>query len=267
MTTEFADKAVNSRWWGSFDLPRGDWSCWTVGQLKFYICSDSKEWSIAWSRAGYALNTDVSYQLGGCPPVESDSIERSRFIAGGDSTLLDLDLQLADRAMVARPETPIFIAVGECVNLYISSGIWLQCRVADKILVDIPVNRPSDTWFGPNTTEGELCYFSLTRARTSQSEVTVYPHRATTKVTVVNQSENLLRIERLRVPTQLLNLYSNDQAELVTDSLTYNLKASGTKTEIKIERLSELDGVSCVSSARIQDHDNLVTEAFSRIFS
>src|SRR5690625_5517561 len=76
--------------------------------------------------------------------------------------------------------------------------------------MEIPTKILSDTWFGPNTQMGTLCYASKTYTRSSRQEVTPRPHRAVTPVTVRNQSEELLSIDKLSIPVPHLALYGRD---------------------------------------------------------
>ena len=51
--------------------------------------------------------------------------------------------------------------------IYVSTPLWVRVDVHDppQFLQEIPVIRPSDTWFGPSTREGELGYAGRTHGR------------------------------------------------------------------------------------------------------
>ena len=256
----------DKQWWGRTEIPVGSQCCWQIGELRLFARHALHEWHFLWVRDGNPMQSEVSFDHEKSEIPDSKDLEQARFVLSDESSELELGIQLADRAMVARPEIPVFIPVGESAALYVSTGIWLQMKVDGKPLLDIPVNRPSDTWFGPNTREGELCYFSLTRARTSNSEINSYPHRSTTSVTVVNDSAEMLRIERLRVPTQFLNLYLNHKQELVTDELIYTLDRKGSDAELKIVPVPVSSDLIRVAESRMEQGDGLVTHTLSRLF-
>lgn len=255
-----------SKWWGDIELPEESWCRWQLGEMQLLAWHSEFEWRFAWTRDADPLRGEVRFDLGQCEVPESDTLDQARFVIGKKSSLLQINLQLADRAMVARPEIPVSVPAGEAANLLVSTGIWLQLSVNGSRLLDLPVNRASDTWFGPNTREGEMCYFCLTRARTTQSGMPTYPHRATTPIRVVNNSSEMLRIERLRVPTPMLALYENERGEFVTESLTYQLDTKSTDAVLEIDAMPGTGNDTLLSTARQSREDGKVTEALSRLF-
>jgi len=100
--------------------------------------------------------------------------------------------------------------------------------------MDMPVYRPSDTWFGENTRVGEMCYFSRTRAHTNATETINAPHKVVTPITVINRSTESVKIERIRVPVINLGLYTNSNGEFVTNSLSMVLRENSKETTIGI---------------------------------
>ena len=264
-STSSSDEA-DSKWWGEFEIPEKSWCRWQLGQIQLLVWRSAFEWRFAWTRDADPLQSHVDVQMGGCEVPESDTLEQARYVIGSISSKLRIDLQLADRAMVARPEIPVYVPAGDSANLLVSTGIWLQFSVNGSKLLDLPVNRASDTWFGPNTREGEMCYFCLTRARTVKSDLQTYPHRATTPVKVVNNSSEMLRIERLRVPTPILALYKDENGEFETESLVYRLVARSSDAVLEIDSSSTDGHYVLLSTPRQARDDRNLTEALSRLF-
>lgn len=231
-----------SQWWGEFEIPKDAWCSWQISLLHLYINRKANEWHIAWRRDEDPLSTELSCQLKDSEAPDLDITESARFIISGTHLGFSLELALADRPVVARPDVPVSVPPGERATLFVSSGIWIQPTVSGSPLLDIPIYRPSDTWYGPNTREGELCYFSLTRARTIAQEATVYPHRATTPITVINRSDEILRIERIRVPMPLLGLYLDKGGNFVTNSTTLTLNPDAEETRMQVEDINKQNG-------------------------
>lgn len=259
---------MKTDWWGNFEIPSETWCKWQISQLSLYVWHSDLDWQFAWERNKDPVpEADAHrFESSSISPPDSNTLEQARFVIGGKQGKVELRLQLADRAMIARPEVPMFVPIGESATLYVSTGIWIQIVISDKVLLDIPVYRPSDTWFGLNTRVGELCYFSLTRARTNRSDVAKYPHRATTPITVINQCDEMLRIERLRVPAPFLTLFVNEEGELVTEGLEYRLEKNRIESMVNIEKNEHIKGYTELNRPREKGDHNFFTETISKIF-
>ena len=85
---------------------------------------------------------------------------------------------------------------------------------------EMPIERPSDTWFGASTMEGELCYAGTTKARLNLANVPVRAHRAITAVMISNMASTQLVVERLDLPVPYLYLYDTRDGVLWTQAVT-----------------------------------------------
>lgn len=133
-----------------------------------------------------------------------------RFLLGANPRLT-LEPQLADRAVVSRPLQPTELPPRQSATLLISTPLWARLRNGEHRLTDLPTARLSDTWFGPNTRIGELCYAGHTRARMRLENTPESPFRALTPVTIVNAADDNLKLDRINVPVTHLSLYCDDE--------------------------------------------------------
>lgn len=256
----------NLRWWGSTELSRDQWCTWHIGQLSFFVrCADT-EWHLAWTRGSDPLAPTLSCNLDGDVSPDVDAMEQARFAFSGASRTLTLAPQLADRPVIVRPEIPLYIAPGQHVVLYVSTAIWLLPQVEGVTLVEIPITRPSDTWFGANTRFGELCYGSITRARTSNRNYEPLPHRAVTPVDIHNEGAAALRVEQIRVPVTSLALYANDQGHLTTDSVRLVRREGESEATLDIPDASISDGAQRIAEPRFPLASGTIVQAFAELF-
>ena len=73
------------------------------------------------------------------------------------------------------------------MTIYVSSPVWIRLETATGTLLDeLPTIRQSDTWHGPNTREGELCYASRTFCRTNIDALPIRQNRALSPVIIYN---------------------------------------------------------------------------------
>jgi len=224
-------------WWGSYDLKERHVAEFCIGPGRVALYRDPEEWRLLHESGSdhMALDASVSFtSIRDSPELqaafsEGERLRRYSFhMTDGE---FEVRPALADRAVVVRPESPLFVSAGETVTLYISTPVWFAVFVGNspRALVDVPLFRPSDTWFGPSTISGELCYNTKTKARLTLDAVPRRPHRAITAVVIENRAEEELFLERLRLPVTHLALFSDGDGNLWTDSVTLE-KSRGDDT-------------------------------------
>ncbi|MGH8372249.1 MAG: hypothetical protein ACRETO_05915 [Gammaproteobacteria bacterium] len=262
--------AQNAVWWGEFALPLQTMGRWHIGPLELWAQHLAGEWRLAW-RSGEELMQPVASVELGLPIRQPESDMRlCRFSFRETGKPLRLVPVLADRPVVVRPEMPLFIPSGEEVILFVSTTLWVSVYAGQHspMLVEMPTLRPSDTWFGPNTRQGELCYASRTLAHTRVEDVIPRPHRAITPVQIRNHGHEPLLLERLSVPVPLLTLYENQAGGFWTQSVL--LERSGREGHARLQlgdtRLPGGMDVRQIGVPRQLDDDISMFRALSRFF-
>lgn len=258
-------------WWGEFELVPGKWAQWTIGPKQFLARSLDNEWRFAWKTSDEILSETVRIDPELVEEPVLETFESRRYAIEDAEPRLRIMPRLSNRPVIVRPETPLFLPPKEKATLYVSTGVWLAVGPAtrqDVEFFEIPVFRGSDTWFGPNTIEGELCYASLTSARTEVDLLAKVPHRAFTPVEITNKGEDSLQIEALRVPVTLLSIYAGSSGRLWTDKITFEREQGESAASLRISSHEAMDSVSDdrLSEPRQQDHAGIV-HSFSKIFS
>lgn len=264
------NEARSTRWWGDFDVAERQWARWRVGPLTLWACAGDGEWRLAWRSSTDPLENTVAIDIPADAEPPLDELELARFalepVGGG----LRLAPQLADLPVVVRPETPLWVPSGQRTVLYVGTAIWVGVHSTGSgtpLLVVLPVIRPSDTWFGSNTRDGEICYASRTRARTRVELLGHIPHRAITPVEIVNKAADTLQIEQLRIPVTALRLY-DAEGQLWTDGIGFTRELGGSAAEFDIlppaKYLPERRQPIAEPHAPLQRR--AVVEAFSSLF-
>lgn len=255
----------SERWWGPLAISEGVWCAWKLSTLRFYLRRSNNEWNFSWHQDKEPSDPIVTMDLSGGSVPDLEQAEHSRFIHSATDIHFDLGLALADRPIVARPETSISVAPSQHATIYVSSGLWLQPKLNGHILMDMPIFRPSDTWFGENTREGEMCYFSRTRARTQATNDINAPHRVVTPITVTNRGAKTVKIERLRVPVINLGLYFNENKEFVTNSLSMVLHENAEEVSMEIVPIATEQGkFESISPPRVESDSGLLDQAIAK---
>lgn len=253
------------RWWGRFELEVGRGGRWRLGPLDLRILRRPAEWRVAWKAtrdrmdASYALERDLE-------ALEiPEGYEVRRFATRGGRVLGVLPV-LPDRAVVVRPEHPLFVLEGQRVDLFMSIPIWLRLipGAEGPPMLDVPSFRLSDTWFGPSTRSGELGYASKTSARTSHEDVPRdLVHRAIAKVSLVNKADTVMPVERLSLPVAHLSLWSDAEHGLWVNPVTVERDRSGdvARVELSSEPPSECGAAELVAGPRSPESGNVFQRA------
>ncbi len=206
-------------WWGVMSPPRGQAMCWNIGPLAFVVRRCDKEWQICYRSSSWPDDTPSSWTVGegGEHLCVEGMVERHVFSHTNEEFLVEP--LLADRSVVIKSAVPILIPAGEQVSFYVSTPLWVGVRLKQRnhTLLDVATTRLSDTWFGPTTMEGELCYATTTSGRLHLDDLPVRVHRAITPVRINNSGEKPLKLEKLSLPVPFLSLFDTGAHGLWTE--------------------------------------------------
>lgn len=261
-----------SSWWGKFLLDIGQCRQWQIGPLTLIVRHLNGEWQVAHERMDDYDSSEVGWNISDTDQLPESMKENSRFIFRDTSGQLSVKPILADRPIISRPITPFNLTAGEEVTLYVSMPLWIKLTVGttpEKALEEIAIQRPSDTWFGPSTLEGELCYASSTHCRLNLDDLPQRSHRAMTPVLIRNQADTNLSLERLNMPAPLLPLYSCSNGQLWTPQVTLIREKHGDMAELKIDNNppEQAGLIQQISEPRNKSENGALFRAFNAVFN
>jgi hypothetical protein len=202
--------------------------------------------------------------------VRGAHVTEHRFSFGRTGETLLLTPRLADRSVVVSPESPFYVPANQEILLFCSTPLWLRLEVGDEKteLEEFPMIRPPDTWFGPSTREGELCYATTTAAQLRREDLHPRPHRAMTELRVRNDAQSVLALERVNLSVPFLSLYVTPEGAFWSDSVTLSRKTDGGRSEIEIVKGPPKGlNVERVSTARTAGTHNVMVRAFEVLFA
>jgi hypothetical protein len=200
---------------------------------------------------------------------ESDIPDISRFVIRKTSDKLTVLPALADRSIVSRPYTPFSVPTGENATIFLSTPLWVSFSYGRPLrkLYEFPLQRPSDTWFGNSTIEGEICYASRTYGRLNLENLTGHLYRAITQVQIQNKSNTPLLIERINVPVPFLSLFYAKDNLLWTEtvSLVHNRETSLAEFQIQKKPPPITKSPKLISKPRQDPQKSMLIRAFSAL--
>ena len=279
-------------WWGETVLAVGGVVRAVAGPLTLWARRHPREWAIMTTSGsdGTAGEAERGHEVPEDDVPEDAAVRRFSFSESPPALLLRP--VLADRPVVVRPESTLSVPSGERVTLFVSTPVWVTISVGrpsrgrrrrgrkpntrrdedaleDVLLTEIATHRLSDTWFGPSTLVGELCYASRTAGRLTIDELPIRPHRAVTPVTIDNRAATPLLVQRVLVPVPTLALFADQDGGLWTQGVSLTREADVDQAVARVdsapptvargpaERLAEPRTAALATS---------VVRAFSRLF-
>ena len=266
-------------WWGPVSLNADTGGQWDIGPSTLWVYRSSHDWRIVHRPSTDPATADPMAQRSDVTvPLPDD--EMTAVLDADDPTLVThrysvrntderiaLRPALPDRPVVARPEHPLSVLPRESVTLYLSTPLWARVELveSDRSLHEVPSHRMSDTWFGPSTRTGELCYATRTTGRLRLDKVPVRLHRALTPLQVRNRASEALALERVQLPAPYLALYKSANNGLWTDAVTMIRREGETGADIRIAggAPSDAGDAARVQAPRETSKQGLITSTFS----
>jgi hypothetical protein len=260
---------MTERWFGQFELPANTAGHWQVGPYRLWLQRNPNEYKVTSSHGDDPHETTVRVDVptDNDHPSEQTAVRRFAF----DRTVASVTIApaLADRAVVVNPQEPLHLPPKERVSLYISTPIWIQLVVGGDSapLVDEPTLRPTDTWFGPSTMRGELCYATKTAARLTLENLPPRPHRVVSVVEIRNRARTTLTVDRLRIPFVHLSVYVAATGDLWTESVAFEHVEEEDMASVRLGSGPPVDAAGAVQIAgpRTPIDDGLLTRTFGRL--
>lgn len=205
--------AGTASWWGTLDIAPGEGRYLRVGPSELWIRRERHEWVVDRCVGSDPLDErlELPRPLGEAEaaPEDSETFRVAHYDGRGGLRVMPL---LADRTVLSRPRSSFIVLPAQETTLYVSTPLWVRLESEDgRAIAEFPLFRPSDTWLGTSTLDGELCYASRTHCRLDLEDVPFRPHRAVTLLRVENRSHDPLPLERMSVPAPYLSLYAIDR--------------------------------------------------------
>lgn len=274
--TDFSTGHFGQAWWGNFELVEHELKAWVLHnrfiaiqklQDSFRVLDGSKDLRNNIDRDALEIRSDLNDE-------DLAGANEQRLLVGNSSNTLLVKPLLADRSVVVKPSNPLSVLAKESVSLFISSPLWLSfvCEQDfkstrshgktsfEKQLLELPLQRPTDSWFGTSSMQGELCYAIYSDAFSQLSQITHRASHAVTQINIDNQSDSPLLIRRLKVPMSFLNLYQDANGHLFTDTLSVFNEDEKSKPKFKIEKrnsMGEHRADSKIADARKEPDSNV----------
>ncbi len=261
-----SEVSLQRPWWGDHEVALDKVARWEIGPLRFWLHHGHSEWRLAYQwvegePAGWGFLESVEWPEG--------EIEAERCAVSETAGLVRLRPMLPDRAVVARPKTPLRVLSGHRARVFVSSPLWVEMAVGSvpTVLRELATKRLSDTWFGATTRDGELSYSLKTSARVSLVEMPRAQNRLLTPVVIENRGKDSLLVERLNLPVPFLSVYGGPLGEAWSEEVRMVQTEDGDLAELDVREGPPIEAVETakVSDAREAAREGHLIRAFGSL--
>lgn len=257
-------------WWGNYRLPLNTSAFWKIGPLSLKLMRGDKEWQVTHLEEIPTKENEEFWSFEDNYSEEIDNGETHRHFFTQTEENLTVMPRLPDRPVVVKTVKPFYIHPGQQTEIYVSIPLWLSvCVGVDNLQIqELPIVRPSDTWFGPTTMEGDLSYSSTTQGRLTLLELPTRPHRATSSVLIKNDTDKTLTLEQFSLPAQYLSLFSTNKGGLWTEAITLlnDDESDLAKVSVSENPPKQNNNPTRIAEPRLMAHKNMLLRTFSVLF-
>lgn len=235
-----------------------------IGDLDLRITRMNHEWRLhyQWNDRGnegcFSLSQTDDYS-----EQEESEMVQERVAMERMSNQFRLTPELADRAVIVRPYSPLTIPANNRITLYVSVPLWLCVHFSETVQFSLPVQQLSESWMGSMTGDGELCYGSYSHARLDEKLLLKRPYRALTPVTMYNQGNKDSRLERLSIPAPYLSLFQGKD-QLITEPLKISMDSERHRGVVEI---GSTNGEERISPPRRTADKGVLVSTWENLFA
>lgn len=228
----------NLKWWGELHFDIGQARVWRFGSLYVRIKRNLNEWQLEYHRPRHQDAYLQDWETLDIETAFSEPTVLERYLFARTSDTLSIYPRLANRSVIVKPINPIFIPPGQQGTMFVSTPLWMAGFVEGQkeSIFDISINRPKDSWFGPDAKKGELCYATPVDGRTEIKQLEQLAFRAITPIHFHNTSNAMMQLNRMNLPVPALPLFhSSENGRLWTSQIKVIQDAPNRAPRIKIE--------------------------------
>ncbi len=252
--------------WEPFELREGRTLHWRIGPLRLWIRRTPVEICMSHEE-------DAGEPPGVVCAVEEDAPEEvnwCRWAVRDMAEPLRLKPLMPDRPVVVRPEAELSFRENSEGVFYARIPFWIAVMPADETVQKpfcvFPTRSLSNTWFGPDTTKGELCYAMQSSARRSLEGAEPMPYRAVCPIMIKNVSHDPCQFERLCIRTEHLSIY-HYEGRLWTSrpEMTFRGENRAYHTSYNESWFGETELAELISEKRVPLEENFIQRSFGSL--
>lgn len=228
--------------WGAHPLSEKQPTSVEVGPLRLFLARTGSEIRIARQQRApvdRAALSEAALAPAYAEPEDQggEELDWSRYAFRSLPAAIDVLPCFPDRSVILGVDQPLTLHPGSSVRIFVTTPVWVAVVIPGKeegddvTVLEVPSVTLSSTWFG-DFLEGELCYWTPTRARRVHDPELVADHLVTCPIQISNQSEEPLPVDKLCLRVQHISIFE-DQGHLWADETRIAYRGGGDFSRIR----------------------------------
>jgi hypothetical protein len=256
--------------WRDVTIADGEAARLRIGPLTLVLTRNDHGFGVTRENSGDPADRSASFETLTTVPEPSATAVVERYATPNGGGKLSVVPVVPDRSVVTELERPLTISPGTEVTLYVGSPVWARLvEPSGHVLAEFPAWPPKETWFGPNTRDGELCYATRTPGRLEFANTVTHAHRMTTAVCIANGRDEPLVVESVNLPVRRLSVYRTENGRLWTEAVTLERTGRDVFATVNVKESPPREAASAVrlSGPRDSIAGGGLFRAFGTLFS
>ena len=247
--------------WKKYEFAVNQTLLFKVGFAEVFVKHIANGWLIK-SRVPDQPNAEL--QVEDAEGFEDDP-EVFHFQSGNSHNLFVVPA-LPNKAVVFRNNKVIKISAGELANLYfripLTMQFYFQEVKEDNRLLEIPLQRLSDTWFG-EADNGEPAYSIGSNYDKEFSEIKALPWEAVSPVEIINNTTGVFDLQRLILRVEDFSLFLKNK-QVFTNHVAIEFKGPEHAGSVNLSVKNEIQGTkpNQLAKPRSEGTRNLLRKSF-----
>lgn len=218
-----------------------------------------------WIASLYEEDAEEALEPDSAPP---ENLSWSRWAYKSELDRVDVTPVFPDLPVVISSEFPLTISPGAKIQIVTRIPIWMRIGFtkANYVLKEIPSVKLSKTWFG-TPMEGELCYWSTTKARRSLEGVEPRPYFVNCPIWITNKDSEDLHFEKFCLRVERLGIHRvKDVLWAGETQIVHHGEDSNSDITMTGKLPANMGKGEQLSKPRNPIHTSLATRTFKKLF-
>lgn len=252
------------------EFPWGAWSPENARDVQHLSLGDLHLWYLfrdgeIWIDHRYRDELDQNALENPAQPPEPS--EWARWAVGEKPGEAHFSPVFPDMPVVVASEYPLMVIPGATINIFTRIPIWLRVSWGESrhVITELPSLQLSKTWFGTSR-EGELAWWSSTKARRSLSDVELKNYVANCPIRITNNSTEDLNFEKFCFRVERLKIFSA-KSELWADETLISYRGEDQHSDIAMtgKLPNGMEKGTLMSPPRQEVQSSLATRTFKKL--
>lgn len=252
---------MNIQDWGRFQLDNNGTKYFRVGHLHLWI---RRRYDEVWVGSQYKETPEEDIK----PKDPPADMEWARWAPKEQPDTLKIMPVFPDLPLVIHSEYPLKVASEGSITIFTRIPLWVRITVGNEntLLTELPAFKLSRTWFG-TPMEGELCYWSTTKARRSLDMVEKKDYLISCPIRITNKTVEDLNFEKFCFRVERLKIFTyHDELWADETLITYHGEEQHSDITMSGRLPKNMDGANLLTAPRKPIQRSLATRTFRKIF-